>query len=167
MDRRPEDLSKTIATIQRDLEELKNAQTKPIEVTTGMIEDGAVTAPKIDPAVIDAIGSYSTTETETPFTWIDGKTIYKTTITVTAPASAMQEVQHGISNFGDLVRVEGVCTDAANGWQPITRVLPSQITAWGVGIGDVKPTKFTLFMGSSYGLAGVTAHITLYYTKAS
>ena len=47
MDRTPENLGRVINTIQRDLEELKAAQTTPISVSTSMIQDAAVTTAKI------------------------------------------------------------------------------------------------------------------------
>lgn len=53
-------------------------------------------------------GSYSTTEQKTPFTWIDGKPIYKKSVDFGAlPNNTTKHVNHGISNFGRLVRIEG------------------------------------------------------------
>lgn len=136
-------------------------------VSTSMIQDEAVTAAKIDSDVLSGMGSYSTSEQATPFTWIDGKTIYKKTIEVNDVSSAQIYVTHGISNFGALVNAEGVMYTSGQGYQPLDRVLPSLMSTWGWGLGDVTTTRFTLFFGSGYTLSQITAWITLYYTKSS
>lgn len=57
-----------------------------------------------------AIGDYSTSEQDTGFTWIDGKTIYKKTLHITdlPGTNASKEIAHGISEFGFLVSFNGI-----------------------------------------------------------
>ena len=115
---------------------------------------------------VDLTGDYSTTEVATPYTWVDGKTIYKRTFKTDNVTQAQTVVTHGISNFGALVNAEGVMYTAGQGYQPLNRVLPSLMSTWGWGLGDVQATTFTLFFGSGYTLSEITTWITLYYTKS-
>lgn len=83
--------------------------TSPITpiVQTNMIADGAVTEAKVDSDLISSIGSYSTSEQATPFTWIDGRTIYRKVITVSNPSFSVADHSqaHGISGFSSLVNL--------------------------------------------------------------
>lgn len=115
----------------------------------------------------DLAGSYSTSEVATPYTWVDGKTIYKQTFVTSNITQTQFYVTHGISNFGALVKAEGVMYTANQGYQPLDRVLPSLMSTWGWGLGDVGDTTFALFFGSGYVLSQITTWITLYYTKSS
>ena len=116
---------------------------------------------------VDLTGDYSTTEVATPYTWVDGKTIYKQTFKSDNITAAQFVVTHGISNFGALVNAEGVMYTSGQGYQPLDRVLPHLMSTWGWGLGDVQATTFTLFFGSGYTLSEITTWITLYYTKSS
>jgi hypothetical protein len=115
---------------------------------------------------VDLTGDYSTTEVATPYTWVDGKTIYKQTFKTDNVTQAQTVVTHGISNFGALVNAEGVMYTTGQGYQPLNRVLPAMMSTWGWGLGDVRDTTFTLFFGSGYTLSQITTWITLYYTKS-
>lgn len=78
-----------IATAQ-DMNE-RHANDVALANGTGL-NDGAVTADKLDPTIL-AFGNYSTTEVDTGFKWIDGKSIYKRTLTgnITSAASAYNQ----------------------------------------------------------------------------
>lgn len=145
-------------------------------ITTGKINNGAVTSAKIanNSVTKDKIdwttmpGSYSTSEVATPYRWTDSKIIYKKTILISGGFSSRQQTfNHNISNLGTVVNVEGMAKDATYGFHPITRVLPGQITEWGLGIADINTTSFGMFLGTAYTLNTLTAHVTFYYTKTS
>jgi hypothetical protein len=71
-------------------------------VTTEKIADEAVTSEKIDWSTM--AGPYSTTEQKTPFTWINGKPIYKKTVSFgQLPNSTSKRVNPNISNLERVV----------------------------------------------------------------
>lgn len=174
MDRSPEDLSRTIASIQRDLEELKNAQTKAMEVTTGMIEDGAITTAKLNneavttakiaSTTIESLGSYSTSEKATAFTWIDGKTIYKKTIDFGyLPNNATKNVAHGISNLDKFIKYEGIAAFSTK--YTITLPVSNPVAMqYNVEL-HMDATNVTVVSGADQ--SGAYGYITLYYTKTA
>ena len=109
-------------------------------------------------------GSYSTTEQKTPFTWIDGKPIYKKTFSFTLANAESTTVNHGISNFGLLIRFEGTVVQSSAKNVPIPRTLID--TNYQVGLEGVTTTSFEIDVGSS-GPKGKQAYITLWYTKTT
>ena len=127
------------------------------------IADNSITAPKIDFSTLS--GNYSTTEVNTGYTWIDGKAIYKKTISSPVSASTFN-INHGISNFGTAIKMEGVWYNGTS-YQPIQRNAADQSTqAYNVGVGDWDSTKVAFTLGSGFSATG-TVYITLYYTKSS
>ena len=146
-----------------DIGDVQSSDITAGAVTTAKIDDEAVTLAKLDPS----IGTYSLTEALTPYTWLDGSAVYKRTFRVNNVTQAQTTVTHGISNFGTLVNAEGVMYTSGQGYQPLNRVLPSLMSTWGWGLGDIQATTFTLFFGTGYTLSQITVWITLYYTKSS
>lgn len=139
-------------------------------VTTAKIASGAVTASNIDFTTLG--GNYSTTESDTKFTWIDGRNIYKKTFVVPIPSSGNSTAfNHGISNLGSYIKAEGVAV-FSNG--TTTRFLPAFYEN-GNGLdhqyscsiygGSTTSNNITLTFGSGY--YGGTAYVTIYYTKTS
>lgn len=106
---------------------------------------------------------YSTSETSTGETWVDGKTIYQKTIKITS-LNSNSTYTHGISNFGELIDIYGTGYWSGQGWQPIQRVVTDGIAPYGLGLGDINSTKFMFQVGSSYS-GFQKAYITLKYTK--
>lgn len=106
---------------------------------------------------------YSTSETSTGETWVDGKTIYQKTVKITS-LNSNRTYTHGISNFGELIDIRGTGYWSGQGWQPIQRVVTDGIAPYGLGLGDINATKFMLQVGSSYS-GFQKAYITLKYTK--
>ena len=106
---------------------------------------------------------YSTSETSTGETWVDGKTIYQKTVKITSLNSNCAYT-HGISNFGELIDIRGTGYWSGQGWQPIQRVVTDGIAPYGLGLGDINSTKFMLQVGDSYS-GFQKAYITLKYTK--
>lgn len=141
----------------------------PTTVTTAMIENGAVTTAKIDDGAVTAAktafgGNYSTTEVNTGFTWIDGKTIYKKTFSFTLANAESTTVNHGISNFGLLIKFEGAAVSSSTKSVPIPRTLTS--LNYQVGLEGVTTTSFEIDVGAN-GPRGKQAYVTLWYTKSS
>ena len=109
-------------------------------------------------------GSYSTTEQKTPFTWIDGKPIYKKTFSFTLANAESTTVNHGISNFGLLIRFEGAAVSSRTKNVPIPRTLID--LNYQIGIEGVTTTSFEVDVGAN-GPRGKQAYVTLWYTKSS
>lgn len=109
-------------------------------------------------------GSYSTTEQKTPFVWIDGKPIYKKTFSFTLVNAEATTVNHGISNFGILIKYEGAAILSSTKNVPIPRTLAN--INYQVGLEGVTTTSFEIDVASS-GPRGKQAYITLWYTKTT
>lgn len=133
-------------------------------VSTSMIQDEAVTADKIDSDVLSGMGSYSTSEQTTPFTWIDGETVYKKTVSNTfssIPASGIV-FSHGISNFSKLIK-----TDVAFnlGWDTSMWGDGSYLARAGLGV-RITSTQVCVDATSASNWSG-TVYVTIYYTKSA
>lgn len=123
---------------------------------------GTVTGTNIDWTT--TAQSYSTTEMDTGATWIDGKHIYKKTFSFTLDNADSTTVNHGISDFGLLIKFEGTVVQSSTKTVPIPRTLID--TNYQVGLEGVTTTSFEIDVGSS-GPRGKQAYMTLYYTKSS
>lgn len=133
-------------------------------VTTSTINDGAVTAEKIDFSTL-AFGNYSTTEQDTGFTWIDGKTIYKKTINFGAlPNSTAKNVAHGISNLGMFVKVDALAVHPNSTTLLLPYATPVDYAAYNVAC-SVNSTEITITTNANR--VDFTGYVTLYYTKSS
>lgn len=73
-------------------------------IASDQLASSAVTSGKIAQAAYDAMGSYSTTETATPYKWIDGKTIYRKVIEFDCEADAATVIDIG-NNVGDITNM--------------------------------------------------------------
>ena len=108
--------------------------------------------------------SYSTSEVKTSATWINGKPIYKKTFSFTLANAESTTINHGISNFGLLIRFEGAVVQSDTKNVPIPRTLTD--TNYQVGLEGVTTTSFEIDVGSS-GPRGKQAYMTLWYTKTT
>lgn len=109
--------------------------------------------------------SYSTAE-QAIGTWIDGRTIYRKVMTGTTSSSNIDNVSHGITNFGDVINIYGYIHTASNGSQPIQRVVPDNITSYGIGIGDINATRIS-FQHPSNDYKSRPYAIVMEYVKTS
>lgn len=132
-------------------------------VTSDKIENGAINASKIDFSTLG--GNYSTTETNTNFTWIDGKPIYKKTVNFgTLPNAGNKKVAHGISNMDYVVKYEGMITYAGdNTFRQIPHISPATITDQ--VLIEIDPTDIAAYTGTDRST--FSAIITIYYTKTT
>lgn len=171
------------------------AVTPSSPVTTPMIADGAVTAQKIATGVVPIItmtetdpgeGSplaannfiavygddpssmnYSLTEARTGATWIDGKVIYKKTISTGAlPNTDTKTVAHNISNIDKVLSVTGfACSYRPTGdaFIPLPFVDTSDVYLIGTWVngGNI------MIRSGSDRTNYTESYVTLYYTKSS
>lgn len=127
-------------------------------VDTVNIVDGAVTADKIDLSTLG--GNYSTSEVDTGFTWVDGKTIYKKTVNFGAlPNNTTKAVAHSISNLGQVIRIDGI-VNTGSSWQPL-----GYYDGGATRVAYAGNTNVNIYTTSDQ--SGFSAYITLYYTKTS
>ena len=108
--------------------------------------------------------SYSTSEVKTSATWINGKPIYKKTFSFTLANAESTTINHGISNFGLLIRFEGAVVQSDTKSVPIPRTLMD--LNYQIGLEGVTTTSFEIDVGSS-GPRGKQAYMTLWYTKTT
>lgn len=74
---------------------------------TGLVPDGSITAIKTSFG-----GNYSASEVATGFTWIDGRPIYKKTISVgSLPNTTTKTVAHGITGLDFVIDAYGFAYD--------------------------------------------------------
>lgn len=130
-------------------------------VWTANIKDAAVTSAKIDWTTM-AFGNYSTSEQDTKLTWINGAKIYKKTIVSTDLAAGENNINHGISNLGLVLKYDGLMDLGGGTTLPIPTM--ASVTNNSVSVWIVNSTVIRIF--SSLLFTG-TVYITLYYTKTS
>ena len=129
-------------------------------VTTEKLADGAVTSEKVDWSTMP--GSYTTTEQKTPFTWIDGKPIYKKTIDFGAlPNNTNKQVNHNISNLDRIIRVEQSIDNNGTGFLEISSGNANNNTFNFYG------TATTISITATDDRSGCYAYFTLWYTKTT
>lgn len=147
-----------------------NIRTITADTVAPAEEVGAITSSMIDWSTMP--GSYSTSEQKTPFTWIDGKPIYKKTFVVSIPSSGNTVTfQHMINNLGFFVKSEGVAM-GSNG--TTARFLPdfyidndniSGVFGCAIYGGSLSSGSVDITYGSWY--RGGKVYATLYYTKTT
>lgn len=145
-----------IATAQ-DMNE-RHANDVALAAGTGL-NDGAITADKIDFTTL-AFGNYSTNEVDTGFKWIDGKTIYKKTISFGAlPNNTAKNVAHGITGLSWLISVESMTRTSAGLFIELNRTASTFI------VYNVDSTNISVTSNSD--MSGyTTTYLTMLYTKS-
>ena len=127
------------------------------------IAPSSITADKLDFTTLN-FGNYSTTEKDTGFTWIDGKTIYKKTIDCGAlPNTTSKSVAHNISDLDTIINIQGVSISEAGRTLPLPMVggssqynVPMEVYS-----GNIELTTYA--DRTTY----TRTYVTLYYTKTS
>lgn len=107
-------------------------------------------------------GNYSTSEQDTKFTWTNGAKIYKKTIVSTNLVAGENNINHGISNLGLVLKYDGFMDIGGGTTLPIPTM--ASATNNSVSVWIVNSTIIRIF--SSLAFTG-KAYITLYYTKTS
>ena len=139
-----------------------NIQTITAETVAPAEEVGAITARMIDWTTMP--GSYSTTEQKTPFTWIDGKPIYKKTISCGGGSNKNKAVNHNISNLSRTMKIEGYAYDGS-------ACIPIPFTSTGDGVSSsiqvyVSSTQLVINCGVDRNNL-IEMYVTLWYTKTT
>lgn len=108
-------------------------------------------------------GSYSTTEQKTPFTWVDGRKIYKKTVNCgTGPNNTTKSVAHGISNLRRVIRYEGYGYDGSS-----CIPLPFTSTSASAAV-QVYTNRSNIYLTSGVDRSNLSeTYITLWYTKTT
>ena len=101
---------------------------------------GEFTANQSTDTTINIEDNYSTSE-QAIGKWVDGRTIYRKVITGTTSSGNIEDVQHGITNFGTIINVYGYIHASNGESQPIQRVVPDNIAGFGIGVGDINSTR--------------------------
>lgn len=116
---------------------------------------------------INKNNTYSTSESKTGETWIDGKPIYKKTIQFTTSATGKHSIKHNISNLDTVIEGKGSAKDSSGGFYmfPMSAAVDN-VLAWSISIQNVDKTYFYFFRGTSV-TGTVTSYVTLYYTKTT
>lgn len=138
------------------------------EVTNRRPESGLI--PDLIPSITEGMqvikSSYSTSEINTGAKWIDGKDIYKKTVSFGAlPNATYKSVSHGISGIDVVTQVTGVAKNTTSGTQIIFPYIGEAANA---------AERFTFYIASSnvttYAQSNLSAwnqaYFTIYYTKA-
>lgn len=139
-------------------------------VTTSTINDGAVTAAKIDFTTMP--GNYSASEIDTGYTWVDGKHIYKKTVSIgQCPNQDTKTIPSGISDMDKLIRLEGMAysDSAVFCFGPSLATFYTDTLALGGGSWNLSYQKSanTISLATGTDRSSCTAYATLYYTKTS
>jgi len=134
------------------------------QITGDNIPNSAVTASKIDFSTMP--GNYSSTEVDTGYTWVDGKHIYKKTVSCGAmPNATAKTVNHGISNLYRVLKVEGYAYDPSGTGTMVPLPMPSTHPDYDIQVA-VKATVIE-FANNANRSNYSESYVTLYYTKSS
>ena len=150
---------------------------EPYGVGVGMRAQGTEDDPAMDVAWpirarggIQGVTIYSTDEQPTGGIWIDGRPVYRKTISLGAmPAGQTKEFSIGIPSgaLGDVVSICGMVQPAGGDyWLPLPHVDTGSIGTWGIKIeiANIKAdAKISVGMGSSR--ACERGFVTIEYTK--
>lgn len=130
----------------------------PSAIDGARITDGTITPAKT------TFTTYSTTE-KAVGEWIDGKTIYRKTISVGAlPNNASKNTAHGISNLDTVIDCRGFAKATWGTQYPIPTVYASGDAGYNTQV-SVDATNITLSCtGNNSGKSG---YVTIWYTKSS
>ena len=143
---------------------LSDALNDKADADMSNVASNTISASKLDLSTFD-FGNYSTSEVNTGFTWIDGKYIYKKTISVgPLPSSGNKTVQHNISNISRAIKVEGYAYDPN---QSKSQFMPF-VTSGGNGQASVSVTSSNIEVVVGSDRSSYTeAYVTIYYIKTS
>ena len=108
---------------------------------------------------------YSTSEQDTGCKWIDGKKIYKKTIDFGAlPNNAIKNVDHGVANIAQVVKIEGIISFGSNTWSNIPLVYQGVDSIYNA---EFQVTTTQVHCATSKDRSNLSAIITFYYTKTT
>lgn len=144
-----------IATAQ-DMNE-RHANDVALAAGTGL-DDGAVTASKTSFG-----GNFTTSEVNTGFTWVDGKTIYKKTVSIgPLPNAGTKTVAHGITGVEYVISLSGFAKNPST-----NLILPlPYVEANDAGAVPARTTSTDIVVVTGVDRTSyTTSYVTLWYTK--
>ena len=155
-----------------DYNDLDNLPTPPtvnngkLTITQNGKTLGEFTANQSTDTTIDLENSsYSTSEQNTGCKWIDGKKIYKKTIDFGAlPNATVKNVNHGVANIAQVVKIDGVVSWGHNTWSPIPLVYKSTDSAYN---SEFQVTTTYIHCATDQNRSNISAIITIWYTKTT
>lgn len=105
-------------------------------------------------------------------TWVDGKPLYKKTISMNYFEAGEKGYAHGISNVDKIIEYSGIGIRKDNTHQHIPAIVPPTYQAdWQISVYDVSSTEYKLFIGeklvSSSSAYLTELYITFKYTKTT
>ena len=111
-------------------------------------------------------GDYSTSERVTPFTWIDGKPVYKKTIFISSlPNATTGRYAHGISDMDTVISIDGVMKVGVGSAWPLSQSVNPNASGVQTAIRlTVDATNIVIDTGSDR--RSLSAYVTLLYTKS-
>ena len=106
-------------------------------------------------------GSYTTSEVDTGFKWVDGKTIYKKTVSLGAmPNNTNKNVAHGITTPDTFIKQEGMITDGTN-----THTLPTVSSNTNTAAIRILFTSTNIVLQTNANWSTYAGYSTIWYTK--
>lgn len=105
---------------------------------------------------------HSLVEQATREKWIDGKIIYKKTISLgNMPSSGSKNVAHGITGLDLVINIVGNVNDPSVGQY----TLPMNSAASGAALAGIRADNTYVTVAVSSNLSAYTGYATLWYTK--
>lgn len=115
---------------------------------------------------LDSMGSYSLNEIETPFTWIDGKTIYKKTVDCgNLPNATTKRIPSGISGLDLIIKFDAIQMSSDQTGFYMQPFASATRTNDCIEIQYLK-TDNTIFIYTLHDWSSYKMYVTLYYTKS-
>ena len=125
-------------------------------ITSDQIADRTITEGKLNL-------SYSTDEKITGEKWIDGRDIYKKTVTLGAmPNVSSKDIPHNIINLGYLIRCDGTMNNGTS-YYPLPSVSASSF----VNQIQISVNEISISITTTGGWSNWSGTVTLYYTKTN
>ena len=105
-------------------------------------------------------GNFTTSEVDTGFTWVDGKTIYKKTVSLgSLPNNTTKDVAHGITGYDNFISIGGWAKTGTI-TLPLPYVNPTSNQSIAVILnGD------NIQISAAVDRAAFTGYVTIFYTK--
>lgn len=122
---------------------------------------GTITSENIDWTTVE----YSYTE-QPIGKWVDGRLVYRKVLAGTTNYNNSENINHGITNFGVTLNIYGYIHASNGESQPISRVVPDNISGYSIGVGDINSTRIA-FQHPSSNYKGRPYAIIMEYIKTS
>ena len=131
-----------------------------LPITNSMLGSQCVKSDNIDFATLNVM-NYSTSEQDTGMKWVDGRKIYRKTISMGGGSNVDKRVNHGIANLRRVVRFEG------QGWDGAVSI-PIQFTSSTNSSVQIYVSSTQVCLTCNFARDNLSEiYVTLYYTKTN